>query len=75
MASAKGHKKIHLEAEQSPDVFGFFGAQRQAVLDTNLLKLFTVFLLKSDRKFPLLPPHYSLKPSYNTSKCTAAPTC
>lgn len=52
MAFAKGHKKIRLEAEKSPDVFGFFGTQWQAVLDTNLLKLFTVFLLKSDRKFP-----------------------
>lgn len=72
-------KKIYLQAENRAQMSlvsletctGLFGDHscRLFVLSTNLVKLFRVFLLKSDRKFPLLSPHYSLKPSYNTWKC------
>lgn len=74
-ASIKGCKKIYLQAEsrvQMPLV-SLDHSCRLFVLDTNLIKLFRVFLLKSDRKFPLLSPHYNLKPPYNIWKCLITP--
>lgn len=44
--------KSREEAEQSPDVCGLFGAQLQAVLDTNLLKRFTVIFAQVRQKIP-----------------------
>lgn len=64
-------KKTYLQAKNrvQTSLVSLEHSCRLIVLNTKLVKLFRVFLLKSDRKFPLLSPRYSLKPSYNTSKC------